>query len=386
MMTGVTVRTARGAMFGAALVAGTMGATALHGQTAASRGAGADSSLYLKAQQMVNSGDAVAGRALADSLLKAAPPGTPRYAEGLYWRATLATTAADAERGYRQIVVDYPMSSRVDDALLRLGQLELARGEREAALQHFQRLTLEHPGSSLAGKASYWTARAYFEKNDVTRACTANADALSKTRAADVELRNQIEYQNQRCRGVALASTAGAPGAVPATPAETTAAKGAAAKPAAKSATKPTAKSVPVKPEATVAAAPVETPVETVAPEPEPAAEPTPAPEAAAESEPAPVAPTKSAKTAKPAPAKGAKPAAPAAASGKFAVQIAAFYDRPQADALAKKMTARGYPTHVDGDTAPFRVRVGHYATRAQAATALANMKAKRIDGYVTPL
>lgn len=324
-----------------------------------------DSALYTRAQQMVSNGDAAAGRALVDSLLGVAPSGSPRYAEALYWRATLAGSAADAERSYRQIVVDYPLSPRVDDALLRMGQLELTRGDREAALQHFQRITVEHSESPLRAKASYWTARVYLEKNDLKRACAANADALAKARPSDVELRNQIEFQNQRCQGVAVATpvdTASAAGESPAVsekPAdpevdETEAVKPA-PKPVSKGAVKSTAKGG--KP----------TPKPTTKPETAPAEE-----ETAVD---VPKAPT--------VPPKPTKPTT--AGTGKYAVQVAAYYDRPQADALAAKLRSRGYVAHVDGTAAPFRVRIGHYATRAQAATALENMKAKKMAGFVTP-
>ena len=93
------------------------------------------------------------------------PVGSTQYAEALYWHATLAASANVAERDYRRIVVDYPLSPRVDDALLRMGQLELTRGDADAALLHFQRLATEHPESPLRAKTSYWTARALFEKN-----------------------------------------------------------------------------------------------------------------------------------------------------------------------------------------------------------------------------
>jgi cell division septation protein DedD len=81
--------------------------------------------------------------------------------------------------------------------------------------------------------------------------------------------------------------------------------------------------------------------------------------------------------------AKAAK-TAKATKTGKFTVQVAAYYDKAQAHALATKLRGRGYPVHVDGETAPFRVRIGYYETHAQAATALANLKAKKITGFVT--
>src|SRR6185437_8682173 len=167
-----------------------------------------DSTLYLRAQQMVANGDAAGGRKLADSVANAAPAGTAAYAEGLYWRATLAANARDSEHAYRQIIVDYPLSGRVPDALLRIGQLELARGENAAALQHFQRLVLEHPLSPLHAEASYWVARMYFDANDAPHACAANSDAMANAPASNVELRNRIDFQQQRCRGVTLATNA----------------------------------------------------------------------------------------------------------------------------------------------------------------------------------
>src|SRR6476620_1754551 len=165
-----------------------------------------DSAAYKRAQTLVNDGNATAGRAIVDSLIAQARAGSPAYAEGLYWRAVLSPTAADAEMDYRRIIVDYPLSPRVEDVLLRLAQLELARADYDGALQHLTRLTTEHPTGSTRARAGYWTARVLFEKNDTQRACAANADALALASPEDAELRNQINYLNQRCAGVVLTS------------------------------------------------------------------------------------------------------------------------------------------------------------------------------------
>ena len=55
-----------------------------------------------------------------------------------------------------------------------------------------------------------------------------------------------------------------------------------------------------------------------------------------------------------------------------FAVQVAAYRDRRDADTLAKQLTAKGYPAFVmdpvkGTSTALFRVRVGKYKTRKDA-------------------
>lgn len=169
--------------------------------------------VFAHAQALVSEGQGAQGRALVDSMYRISRPASAERAEALFWRATLAATAADAERDYRAIVVDHATSARVEDALLRLAQLELARGDRDGALRHLQRLSTEFPGSRQGARTNYWTARVLFEKGDLTAACAANGEALTRVAATDIELKNQIEYQQQRCRGAAnvAASTTPAP-------------------------------------------------------------------------------------------------------------------------------------------------------------------------------
>src|SRR4029079_2522841 len=104
---------------------------------------------------------------------------------------------------------------RVEDVLLRLAQLELARADYAGALQHLNRLTLEHPTGRSRARADYWTARVLFEKNDSQHGCAATADALAHASPDDTELRNQITYLNQRCAGVVIAAAPAAPATTP---------------------------------------------------------------------------------------------------------------------------------------------------------------------------
>lgn len=171
--------------------------------------------VFARAQTLVSEGQGAAGRALVDSMFRSTAPGSGERAEALFWRATLAPTAADAERDYRAIVVDHATSPRVEDALLRLAQLEFARGDRDGALRNLRRLAIEFPASGQSARTSYWTARVLFEQNDLPAACAANAQALARAAANDVELRNQIEYQQQRCRGAVAAAPPVAPPATP---------------------------------------------------------------------------------------------------------------------------------------------------------------------------
>src|SRR5688500_7538553 len=183
--------------------------------TAAAQGqttARAAEAALARAHEVASDGNGAGGRALIDSIVRATPPASPVYPQALFWRASLAANAADAESDYKHIVVDYPLAPQAEDALLRLAQLELARGDKEGALIHLQKIPRDYPRSRSLARASYWTARVLFEKNDIPNACAANANALAQAGEGEIELRNQIQYQGQRCP---LPAVAVAPAPVP---------------------------------------------------------------------------------------------------------------------------------------------------------------------------
>jgi cell division protein FtsN len=69
--------------------------------------------------------------------------------------------------------------------------------------------------------------------------------------------------------------------------------------------------------------------------------------------------------------------------TGEYSVQIAAYNVKSQAQAMAAKLKKNGYEARVSGTAAPFRVRIGHYATQAQATAVMRSLKAKQINGFV---
>lgn len=248
---------------------------------------------YERASALVRDGQGEEGRRIVDSLFVRAREGSDEHAEALYWRAALARDAQQAERDYRLLVVQYPVSQRTARALLALAQIELARGDRERALAHLVRIAREHPSGDVTGTAAFWTARVRFEMNDEPRACAALDDAQRGLGADDVELRNQVEFYATRCVGV----------------------------------TRDTSLSVASR-TAT-----------------------------AAESAPAP--------------------------SAGFAVQIAAYTSRADADALVSRLARRDIRARVVGAEKPFRVWTGNFATRAEANAALRTLREQRIEGFV---
>ncbi len=152
----------------------------------------ADDTVFARAQQLVAEGNGEAGRALVARQLERATPGSPEYVEALFWRAALAATAIEAEADYRRIIVEHSASPRVEDALTRMAQLELARGRHAEAQRHLERLVREYPASPSRARAHYWLARVLFDENQLARGCARLSEARAAAPAADAELRNQI--------------------------------------------------------------------------------------------------------------------------------------------------------------------------------------------------
>ena len=70
-------------------------------------------------------------------------------------------------------------------------------------------------------------------------------------------------------------------------------------------------------------------------------------------------------------------------AGTEFSVQVAAYSARADATALANRLKSRGFDVRVVGTRAPYRVRIGRYATRALAVAALGRMRTSQVDGIV---
>ena len=150
-----------------AIAALAMHPRALHAQTVTP-----DDSLFTRAQALVQSGKAAAGRLLVDSVLATRSPDSLSYADALFWRASLAASNVDAARDYDRIIVDYPLSPRSADALFQLAQIEQVQGDNDRAAVHLHRFLLENPDHPERGRASYMLAELLLARNDTRRGCT----------------------------------------------------------------------------------------------------------------------------------------------------------------------------------------------------------------------
>ena len=289
----------------------------------------ADSALA-RARAMVNEGREADGRKVLDSLLRVNTPDSAIYSEALYWRGALAATAADAERDYRRLLIESPLSPRAEDALLGLANLLQARGDKRGASDHMQRFMLTYAHSPARPRVALSLVRLLFDlgPQQQARACEALRVGREAIPRENLELRNQLDYYEPRCMGEI------APAVAPESTAVTT--------------------------DSTTTAEP---PVDTVATPKAPAPPPVKAPAAKPSS----------------APASSAQPLA-----SYYSVQVAAYQSKEPALNLASVLKERGLAARVDGTSAPFRVRVGKFTTRAEAVKAQQSLKSQGQNGFIT--
>jgi len=176
-------------------VAGCLFALLLAGASAAA--AQTDPRL-VAAVRSAQEGQGDSARSAVDRLLAATAPTDSLYPQILYTQAMVASTAADMRRHLQRVVVEHPTSPWVDDALLRLVQMDYATRSFDNAARNLERLRLDYPLTPLFAQAAYWGGRTYFELKDTTRACRWLADGIARAEA-DLELQRQLGFLYQRC-------------------------------------------------------------------------------------------------------------------------------------------------------------------------------------------
>jgi cell division septation protein DedD len=290
-------------------------------------------SLVAKAQRLVKQGDDAGGRALIDSLLASATVGSPAHREYLFWHGALAASDYAAERDFKQLVAQYPISARAADALLRLGDIQAQRGNRDAARQYLERVPLEFPGSAAESGAWLSLSRLSAHDGDAIRECRELRSALRALRSGDVELKTRVEFSAQRCLNVPDSE-----------PRDSVAAQG--QRSASDSTQARSGAVVKAKPDSSGTAA------------------------------------TRGAgrgNDAAPSSGRGPVSGAAAKTAPAFSVQVAAYSTKSAASSLAQKLTARGYASRVVSAGSSYRVWVGRYPSRSAAQKIAQELKDKKI-------
>ncbi|MGI8817817.1 MAG: DNA polymerase III subunit delta [Gemmatimonadales bacterium] len=294
-------------------------------------------SRLVEAIRQAQEGGGESARSQVRRLLAATSPTDTLYPQIIYTQAMIASDANEMRRTLQRVAVEYSSSSWADDALLRLVQLDYASGNLPGAAHNLERIRLDYPGSILLPQASYWAARTYFDQKNPEMACRWIADGLGAS-SSNVELQNQLGYLDQRCAGV---RTVAARPAADSQPGSASGGTDTGALPPNQA--EPPAPSAAVPPPST-------TPPPT---QPQPT---TPAPPRA---DPTPVA------------------GPPARTTGRYRIQITAVRSAATAEKMAARLKAQGLAVVTVEEGGLFKVRVGDYPTRPEAAAVLPDLKAR---------
>jgi cell division septation protein DedD len=231
----------------------------------------------------------------------------------LYSSALISPTAEEVRQKLQRVIVEYPFSPWAAPSMIALAQLDYANGDPAATTRTLDKFRTDHATSPLYPVAALWGARAGFDVKDSSVACQWLRDGLSRANS-DAATRAELIALSRRCPAGAATPAGSPPAAAVAPP------------PQAPSPQVPAPLSAPD----TVVRAPV------------------------------------------------AAPAAPAAsAPDVYRVQIVAANSQEAADEMLSRAKQAGFRGVIVKDGGYFKVRLGEYATRAEANAAAAKVKAK---------
>ncbi len=157
----------------------------------------------VQAVRLAQEGMGDSARAVTASLLAATQPTDSLYPEILYTMGSIASTAQEMQRHFQRIAVEHTWSEWVDDAILRLAQMNYAASNPAGAVRDVEKLRTSYPSSPLLPQAALWAGRAYFDLGDPVSACRWLADGVAGA-GEDIELRNRLEFYRARCAAVAI--------------------------------------------------------------------------------------------------------------------------------------------------------------------------------------
>lgn len=104
-------------------------------------------------------------------------------AELLAVRAARASSTSEAEETYLRIAREHAKSRQREVALLRLAQLQIARGANAEALRWLDLLARDYPLDSAGSERRYWVSRARLGSGDTASACAVARSVRSASNA-----------------------------------------------------------------------------------------------------------------------------------------------------------------------------------------------------------
>ena len=164
----------------------------------------------VRAVRLAQEGSGDSARAITARLLASTRLEDQKYAEVLYAAAVVAASPRDKRLYLQRIAVEYSESEWADDAFLQLAQLDYGGRDPAGTVRQIDRLLTDYPDSPLRATAALWGARAAFDVHDREHACHWSDLGIGAA-GDDVELRNQLEFQRDRCRAMAREESTASP-------------------------------------------------------------------------------------------------------------------------------------------------------------------------------
>ena len=121
-------------------------------------------------------------------------------AEFLAFKAAVSSSPRAAERAYLAIAEHHRDSRQRENALLRLAQLHIAKGDARVAIAWLDFLFRDYPESARDPERQFWTARALLANGDTTRACLVSAQVSA---AAARAFGSDFTTMNSSCQAFA---------------------------------------------------------------------------------------------------------------------------------------------------------------------------------------
>lgn len=161
------------------------------------------------AMRLANGGQVSEARTIIDSLFRTISNDSPRLADALFARATLATGVLDASLDYERIIREFPSSRRREQSLLRAAQRSFAAGDNAKALEYLGTMNRDYRADSSQATADYWMARVLLEQHEIAAACAASGEAASHAAAAGTALMADIAAESAGSCAPDVASASG---------------------------------------------------------------------------------------------------------------------------------------------------------------------------------
>lgn len=158
----------------------------------------------LAAVRLAQDGRIDSARTSLAALEKSVSPADSSFAQVLYAQGLVAPTVDDARQRLQRVVSEYPLSAWADDAVVRLAQLEYANGDPAAAARQLEKFHGDYAASPLFPTAAVWAGRSLLRAKDSLAGCRWVSEGLGRV-GQDAATRRELAKLASACGSKAVA-------------------------------------------------------------------------------------------------------------------------------------------------------------------------------------